>query len=788
MLNGEWCMPRLRNLFIGLLVLLLSTSCGTTVPKNHAPLVGAGKDRSVDVGIPVMLQGEASDAEGDTLSVLWKITAKPENSQSILTKPKQLSSSFIPDKPGVYEITLTVSDLKNTSTDTTVITANAVNHPPIVDAGANQTVNLGEVVNLTANAADIDGDQVNFMWSMQDKPEKSTITFESTQQNPSFTPDCVGQYRIRVQVSDGVHIVTDDLIITIIQELPLNQPPVVDAGVNQTRSVGDTVLLEGQASDPDGDDLNYVWSILDRPIGSNAVLQDMTILETSFVADKAGAYVLELEVSDTHHVVTDSLTITVVDDTVNNEAPQLSRIEGRKLLLDEEVSIAFTILDEDPASVIVEARSSNQSILPNSQMTLSGSSVNRTLTLRSGFETGVVTITLTAEDREGLQDVSSFTLSIVKPFETFQKLVSPTPTANDEFGYSVAMTDSYALVGAHQADHRGSDSGAAYLYSRNADTWQYQQTLSAGDGKSLDNFGHALTVTDSLAVVSALLGDGVTADTGAVYVYRRNGSTWTEQQKIIADDGEAGDEFGWVLKAQGDYLFVGADEDDNTGSVYIFKFNGTQYQQIQKLQPALSRGSRFGRSLSIFNMTLMVGTPGDDTNGEDAGAVYVYQQSGDTWVLKSKLIASDGTPGDRFGRSIAFNQRYAIISAVYDDMLGSYAGSAYVFELVNGVWTERQKLTGSDTDDQDRFGHTVGLQGDYVMIGAYGSKETGAAYVYKHTDNNWVQVNRLQPADARARDRLGSEGQMTDTFIITGAREHDSGAANAGAVYIFNKR
>jgi hypothetical protein len=539
--------------------------------------------------------------------------------------------------------------------------------------------------------------------------------------------------------------------------VPINQVPTVNAGEDQKVSVNTNVTLTSTANDPEAKPLKYAWKITSKPTNAQRKLNNATKASSSFTPDIAGTYELSITVSDGQDESSD--VVIVIADPLN-QPPTVNAGEDQDVFVGNIVTL--TGVATDP-----EGKPLNYSWVITSKPTNSQSKLNNANKISS-----------------------SFTPIIAKPFSSSKKLVSPDPGVNDWFGYSVAITNTYALVGAYQADDKGSNSGAAYIYKRNGENWQYVQTLTASNGAALDNFGQIVVLTDTLAIVGARFGDGLVADSGAVYLFERTGEVWTEVQKLIAADGVAKDEFGFSIEIQGDYIFIGADEDDNIGSVYIFKKDGSTYAQVQKLQPLLGGGFRFGRSVAAFGNTLMVGRPGEDTLGIGSGAVYVYEKVGDAWSEVDTLTASDGTSGDRFGRAIEMNDRYAVISAVYDDALGSFASSAYIFELTNGVWSEKQKLTGNDTDLEDRFGHAVGLSGDYVMIGAYGAGDTGAVYVYKNLGSTWTQVNRLTPADLTSGDYLGADAKMIGNYIIAGARNHDvsaNSANNAGAVYIFKK-
>ncbi len=186
-------------------------------------------------------------------------------------------------------------------------------------------------------------------------------------------------------------------------------------------------------------------------------------------------------------------------------------------------------------------------------------------------------------------------------------------------------------------------------------------------------------------------------DGGALYPLYVDPLIWAEQKKLLASDGLAGDDFGSSASISGDTAIVGAPDDKGkavwSGSVYVFVRNNAVWTEQQRL--IASDGGvfdEFGCSVTIAGDTAIVGAYGDDDNGIDSGAAYVFTRSGGIWTQKQKLLASDGLAGDYFGVSVTINGDTTIVGASRDDDNGSGSGSAYVFTRSGGVWTPQQKL------------------------------------------------------------------------------------------------
>ena len=136
------------------------------------------------------------------------------------------------------------------------------------------------------------------------------------------------------------------------------------------------------------------------------------------------------------------------------------------------------------------------------------------------------------------------------------------------------MTGDTVLVGAREDDDKGSNSGSAYVFIRSGTTWTQQAKLTASDGVADDQFGFSVSVSGDTVVVAAPLDDDNGTNSGSAYLFTRSGTTWTQQSKLTASDGAAGDFFGISVSMSGDTVVVGAREDDdkgaNSGSAYVF--------------------------------------------------------------------------------------------------------------------------------------------------------------------------------------------------------------------------
>jgi hypothetical protein len=296
---------------------LLSSAADTIVvtTANTAPIADAGPDQVVTAGGLVSLDGSgSSDVDGDSLQFSWALTVRPDGSDAILTGENTPGPSFVADLPGSYVVQLIVDDGTATSAPDTV-TITTTNAVPVADAGPDQIgVPLGVEVTLFGGAStDADGHALTFFWSLLSRPAGSSAVLDDDDAlTVAFTPDLAGEYVAQLIVNDGFVDSAPDTIL-----IRTNVAPTADAGPDQTVEIGATVLIDGSAStDAEAGPLTFAWSFVSVPAGSLASLSDPASATPSFVADRAGAFILELTVTDSGGAsATDAVVITTIDGT-----------------------------------------------------------------------------------------------------------------------------------------------------------------------------------------------------------------------------------------------------------------------------------------------------------------------------------------------------------------------------------------------------------------------------------------------------------------------------------------
>ena len=349
-----------------------------------------------------------------------------------------------------------------------------------------------------------------------------------------------------------------------------------------------------------------------------------------------------------------------------------------------------------------------------------------------------------------------------------KKLTAPDARALDEFGGAVAISEDTIVVGAHLADQGAAfDVGAAYVYSRHqngSNQWGFVKKLIASDPVAFDEFGFSVAVSNSLIVVGSPLADaGSLLDVGKVYLFERdqNGANqWGQVKRLLATNNLAGDRFGTSVTVSGDTLAAGSPFFDNgltndVGAVFIFGRNQNgagQWGQVKRLVITNTVvPDHFGAVVSLSGDQLAVGAPLADTGAIfDTGAAYVFNRNltgTDAWGLVKKIQITNSLANDHFGAALAISEDSLVISAPQTDGPGTNDyGVAYLFQqnqTGSNQWGQVDKWQPTTVSGQDNFGSAVAISRNTIVIGAYNALENGVrygnAYLFRIKFNNAPQ-------------------------------------------------
>ncbi|OFZ66544.1 MAG: hypothetical protein A2328_09200 [Bdellovibrionales bacterium RIFOXYB2_FULL_36_6] len=392
-----------------------------------------------------------------------------------------------------------------------------------------------------------------------------------------------------------------------------------------------------------------------------------------------------------------------------------------------------------------------------------------------------------------------FSLVLADDLTQDQVLFSSYPRGGAEFGYSVDIDGSYAVAGAYKDDvqiggEMHYEAGKAWILEKANGLWSADPELVRSEApESSDLFGKSVAINGSFAVVGAPMVDLPNKNNaGAVYVFKNNLGSWDQTAKLTASDAATNDMFGSSVDIHGDYIIVGAPQND---AAYIFKLENDVWVQKQRL--TVSGADTFGNAVSITDGFAVVGDQtDDDQNGPASGAVYFFEKNGETWSLDDQIFPSDAQQYDLFGASVSIDGEYAIVGAPLVDYTVTgpikLEGSSYIFRRTGGSWIQHNLIplqADDTTPGGNHFGTSVSIKGHTIVIGAPGDNDrgegSGAAFLFKRIGGEWVNQTRLIATDGITNNYMGMSVAVDGDSILAGSPGYSNGS-RVGAVYTYS--
>ena len=366
------------------------------------------------------------------------------------------------------------------------------------------------------------------------------------------------------------------------------------------------------------------------------------------------------------------------------------------------------------------------------------------------------------------------------------RLESPAPFFFENFGRSVAVSGETVVVGTSRYVSLQTGN-AAYAFVRQGTSWSLETTLGSSNLEIGDNFGFSVAADGDTLVVGAYAEDSsaagvngnqasnATQNSGAAYVFVRDGTTWSQQAYLKASNPGADDNFGVSVAISGDTLVVSAPNEDS-------------------------------------NATGVDGEQGNNL-ASGSGAVYVFVRQGTTWSQQAYLKASNTAPFDGFGGSVTVSGDTVVVAATGEDSsatgvngdqannAASAAGALYVFTRDGTTWGQEAYVKASNTGANDNFGFSLSLAGDVLVVGATGEDSnatgvngdesnnglgaSGAAYLFRRDGTTWCQTAYLKASVTNANDFFGTSVVTDGDELAVGALLEDQLALDSGAAYVF---
>jgi len=397
------------------------------------------------------------------------------------------------------------------------------------------------------------------------------------------------------------------------------------------------------------------------------------------------------------------------------------------------------------------------------------------------------------------------------------------PGANDAMGAALAISGDVAVVGAWgessadvamPSNDGAPNSGAVYVYTRAANnTWSPSGYLKASNVGAQDRFGESVAIDGDTLVVGARFEDSnatgingaqndLASNSGAVYVFRRNGAVWQQEAYLKASNAQATDEFGSSVAIRGDRIAVGAiRKGASIGAAYVFRRNGTVWQE-EATFPGTDPGAGFGISVALDDQRLVVGSRYANAAKTFAGAAFVYLRAGTAWSLESTLTAPNarnvaiGTL--TFGTRVALHGDLIAVSDPFEDggskgINGDMAdtsvqnaGAVYLYRRGVAGWTFEAYVKPATVAPEQRFGAEIAIEADRLVVGAPqdssgGDSQAGAVFAFRRFGQVWFQEALLKsPGPPRTFDVFGQGITLSGGRMFVGATGEDSSSAGVG--------
>jgi len=666
----------------------------------------------------------------------------------------------------------------------------------------------------------------------------------------------IGSYSVTYNVTDaaGNAAATQTRTVNVIAVPDISAPIITLTGDNPQTIIVGIAYTELGATAQDN---------VDGDISANIAI-DSGAVDTNIV----GSYSVTYNVSDTagNVATTQTRTVDVIAAVSDNaDLSNLSLSVGSLTPAFDPATLAyasdvgFTTIS---ITVTPTLSDTNASVTVNGALVVSGTA-SEDINLDEGENT--LSLIVLAEDGTTQTYTLIITRQAAADFAQQAYIKASNTGLLDRFGSSVAIDGDTLVVGAtsesSNATGIGGDesnnssatqnSGAVYVFIRSGSTWTQQAYIKASNTGINDEFGVSVALAGDTLVVGAIGEDsnatGIGGDennndadfSGAVYVFTRSGSTWTQQAYIKASNTDIGDNFGGSVALAGDTLAVGAriersnatgiggDESNNdasvSGAVYVFTRSADTWTQQAYIKASnTDANDSFGSSVTLAGDTLAVGATGEDSTasgvggnqnintgvGINSGAVYVFTRSAGTWTQQAYIKASNTGIFDEFGVSVALAGDTLAVGAEREesDATGiagdennndaNNSGAVYVFTRSAGTWAQQAYIKASNTDANDFFGRVVTLNGDTLAVGAAGefsnatgiggdesnndTQNSGAVYVFARSAGSWTQQAYIKASNTGVDDFFGVGVALDDGTLAVGASGEASNATGVG--------
>lgn len=387
----------------------------------------------------------------------------------------------------------------------------------------------------------------------------------------------------------------------------------------------------------------------------------------------------------------------------------------------------------------------------------------------------------------------------------FISKISPNDLNNyDNFGTSIDIDNNFIVVGSPNHDQFVTDGGSVYIYEYSVGSWDLRRKIISSDVNISDSFGHSVAIFEDTVVVGVPLDNDLNKNQGSAYIFEKDiggNNLWGERIKLMPNDGEEFDYFGYSVSVNMDNVIIGSPGNNypycnrinilhnNSGAAYIFNRNNggsNLWGQVRKITPIVNNGDMyFGNSVDISNNFAVVGAP-------YSNSVYVFEKDlGElnAWGQITKIIPPNMGSNLFFGLNVKIENDIIIVSQNgYNNNRGAVDVFKKSIQCNSNDWLFIEKIEAYDYENDDNFGTSISINNGIIVIGApkndYKQSNTGSIYIYNIEDETINFIQKIYAYDNYLNDHFGDSVATFNNTIIVGSWDDDNGI-NSGSIYIY---
>jgi len=402
---------------------------------------------------------------------------------------------------------------------------------------------------------------------------------------------------------------------------------------------------------------------------------------------------------------------------------------------------------------------------------------------------GTVLVGAPEDGASGTQAGAAYAFTEEGEWSQQAKLVPDETASFDFIGYDVIIDNNTAYVTAPNSIAIPDARGVVVEFHRVGADWTEVGTLSIPNLAELNNFGASIALNDSRFAVGTVKIDDID-DPGRVVLYADSGATMTPIETFTEPAGAIFDFFGTAVAADGTLAAIGAMGDTTRGEfagcVMAYELSDAVWSSPQRvLAQETDWGDRFGAALDLDGSTMIVGAPDRFKTNFGNGAAYIFERTGGIWLERAQFALDAPGVNDFFGQSVAVSGSLAVVGVPQSDLFGADAGLARVYRRDgSGVWQTGEAIAPPVVDTFSRFGFSVAASGPNVIIGTY---DAGVAYWFQEQGGQLISKGPITSPEAGGPERFGYSVDIDGDAIVIGAPEDSESVDRSGTVFVFQR-